>query len=104
MDKRVMQLLGLAKSARKVVCGSTLLNSMGNVNYLFIASDASEKTKERFEKKCFYYQIKYCAQFDSQTLSEAIGQSNRMCVGIADRGFAKKFILLIEGGQDGKSN
>lgn len=99
MDK-VLSLLGIASRARRIVCGQTVLESFkkNQVKYLFIASDASENTKERYLNKCKYYNVKYCDTYSTSQLSLAIGQNNRKAIGVIDVGLKKKFIEIIDGG------
>ena len=47
----ILNILGLAYKANKVILGKDCLNDFSKIKYLFIASDASTKTKERFLKK-----------------------------------------------------
>ena len=56
---RILSLLGLAQKAHKLIFGENILTDIKKCQYLFIACDASEKTKERYIKKCNYYHIPY---------------------------------------------
>lgn len=85
----VLSLLGLVYRAKKVVLGESVLESISKINFLFIASDASDKTKERYLKKCYFYKIPYSVEYNSDELSNAIGKSNCKIIGINNRGFAK---------------
>lgn len=97
MDK-ILSYVGLAKRAGKIIIGETLLKSFssGKVKFVFIAADASDKTKERFLKKCHYYSLNYNDQYTSNDLSLAIGKGNIKVVGICDEGFQK--LIEKEGG------
>ncbi len=98
MRDKVLSLLGIARRADKMVFGEAILEQFKdkNIKYVFIASDASVKTKERYLKKCRYYQVPFSLNYDAGQLDKAIGRANIKTIGITDEGFAKKFIL--EGG------
>lgn len=102
MDK-MLSLIGLASAARKVVVGETLLKSLKNVKLIFLANDASCKTKERFSKKAYFYKIPIIDTYNSQDLSFALGKFNIKAIGINDEGF--KDLIIKEGGFTfGKTN
>ena len=65
---------------------------------MFVASDASLKTRERYLKKCHYYHINYSLDFNTDELSAALGRSHIKTIGITDLGFAKAIIKELEGG------
>ena len=88
---RVLSLLGLANRAKKVLFGETVLERIREVKLMFIASDASEKTKERFRRKCEYYSIIRLEDYSSEEISNALGKRIVMIAGICDEGFAKSF-------------
>ena len=82
-----LKTLGLAYRARKTVLGEEVLNRIGKVKLLLIASDISEKSRERYEKKCYYYGIDHIDDYSSNELSEALGKNNVKVIGILDEGF-----------------
>ena len=91
----ILKLLGLAYRARKTVLGEEVLKQIKKVKVLFIASDTSEKNRERYEKKCSFYKIPHIDQFEGSQLSEAIGKRNVKVIGITDRGFAETLLKKI---------
>ena len=82
-----LKTLGLAYRAKKVVLGEEVLNKIGKVKLMFIASDISEKNRERFEKKCYYYGIDHIDDYSGEELSSALGKNNVKVIGILDEGF-----------------
>lgn len=76
--------------------GDSLIKQMNKVRFVFIASDASDKTKERYIKKCYYYKIPCNTSYMSSEISLAIGKNHIMAIGITDEGFAKSLIAEIE--------
>lgn len=100
MNKQYLNILGLANAARKIVTGETLIKKIRakKVSLVLIAENASENTKKKITDKCHYYDIPYyIMDEDSDVLGNAIGKENRVAIGIADRGFAKK-LIEIKGG------
>ncbi len=89
---KILNLLGLAYRAHKTVLGEQVLKRIGNVKLLILASDISEKSRERYLKKCHYYRIDSMEDFSSVELSQALGKENVKVIGIIDEGF-KKTIL-----------
>ena len=89
---RVLQTLGLAYRAKRVILGEDILDNISNVKLVIIASDISEKSRERFLKKCSYYEIKYIDSFSSDEISSALGKNNIKVVGIIDEGFKKSLL------------
>ena len=85
----VLSTLGLIYRARKLVLGEECLNHINDVKYMFIASDASDKTKERFIKKCDYYNIPCNNSYSYVDLSRALGKGNVKVIGITDIGFSR---------------
>lgn len=92
-------MLGLASRARKIVTGETLLTKVrsNDVYLVIIASDASDNSQKKICDKCTFYNIEYIIEGSIDDLSNAIGKSNRVAVGIMDIGFAKKIKEKIGG-------
>ena len=99
----VLNILGLAYRAKKVVLGEEVLNRISKVRIMFLASDLSEKSRERFEKKCLYYNIEHIDSYSGAELSAALGKNNIKVAGITDNGFARSIISKnqMKEGQDG---
>lgn len=85
----ILSLIGLAYRAKKIYLGKQNLDNLKDIKYMFIASDASDKTKERFIRKCNYYYIEYYLDFNCEELSKAIGKNNVKIIGIHDEAFKK---------------
>ena len=91
----ILTLLGLIYKAKKLVLGEEVLNRIKDVNLLFIASDISDKSRERFLKKCDFYHIRYIDSYSSQDLSMALGKNMVKVIGIVDKGFTKSIISKL---------
>jgi len=98
MDK-VLTLLGLAYRAKKVSFGEDVLDNLSKMHLLFIASDTSEKNRQRYLYKCEYYNLTYIDTYDSETLSRSLGKKNIKLVGINDVGFAKSLLNKLKEGK-----
>ncbi|MBQ3295717.1 MAG: 50S ribosomal protein L7ae [Erysipelotrichaceae bacterium] len=85
----ILNILGLAYRAKKVVLGEEVLNRISKVRIMFLASDLSVKSRERYEKKCFYYNIEHIDSYSGGELSSAMGRNNIKVLGITDEGFAQ---------------
>ena len=91
MDK-TLSTLGLAYRAKKLVLGEEVLNQISNVKLIIIANDISENSRERFLKKCNFYNIEYIDRFTSSEISNALGKNNVKVVGITDEGFKESLL------------
>ena len=91
MDKS-LSTIGLAYRAGKIVLGEEVLNQISKIKLLIIASDISMKSRERFLKKCNFYNIEYIDSFNCEELSKTLGKNTIKVIGITDVGF-KKAIL-----------
>ncbi len=92
MNKDLLSLIGLAYAAKKIVTGEEFVIEkirQNQVKFLFIAKDASEKSKKKLIDKATFYKVEYNLDFSSEELSKAIGKQNRMSIGILDKGFTK---------------
>lgn len=99
MKNKVKSLLGLARVAKKIICGTDAVCenlSLNKIYYLFVASDASTSTIERILKKGYFYNIPVNKSFTSDELNACMGLKNMKAFGIADKGFAKSISELLE--------
>lgn len=78
--------------ARKIVVGETLQQKIRSkeVHLVLVAGDASIKTKKMYQDKCMYYHVPMITFGTREKLSEAIGKTNNVAIGITDSGLAKK--------------
>lgn len=95
MDKKkILQLLGLAMRARKVVLGEEFVLkelSKNNDSILFLASDSGDNIKKKVEERASYYDFTCIDFFTTDELSSAIGKQNRKTILVLDKGFNRKF-------------
>ena len=99
MKQKILNLLGLATRAGKIVSGEDIvIDTMRKkkAKIVFLGSDASESTLDKFQKKCFYYNVELNTMFTSEQLSNSIGKT-RMVLAIIDLGFYKSIKKYLGG-------
>ena len=97
-NQAVIQLLGLAARARKVISGEELVIReirSGKAKLILLASDASANTSKKIQDKCTYYNVEYRVFGDRYDLGHATGKEHRVAIAISDSGFAKKMSSLL---------
>lgn len=93
-----LNLIGLAYRARKVTLGEEMIIKdiqSKRAKLVLLANDTGPKTKKKITDKCKSYQVPFMIVDDRDTLSNAIGKSQRVAVAILDSGFANKIKLLL---------
>ena len=97
-NQAILQLLGLAARARKVISGEELVvNEVrhGKAKLVLLASDASANTSKKLTDKCTYYNVELHVFGDRYDLGHATGKEARVALAITDSGFAKKISSLL---------
>ena len=98
-ESKIYGLIGLAKRAGKTVSGSFLAEETvrsGKMSLLILAEDASDGTKKKLSDKCRYYRVPVFLFGNRERLGKAVGEGDRICVGICDSGFAGAIVKLLE--------
>ena len=101
-NKKILGLIGLAARARKVCFGADSVEleiRKKKVYLVIIATDASERTKEKFQKLGEKYNIPIIIEGEIEILSKAIGKSNKAIIGIEDINLAKEIQKIKNGGE-----
>lgn len=99
MKQKILKLLGLATRAGLLVSGEDIvIDAMQKkkAKIVFLGSDASSNTLDKFQKKCFFYKVELNTMFTSEELSNSIGR-NRMVLAILDEGFHKSIKINLGG-------
>lgn len=65
-----------------------------------VANDSSERTKNKFQKLCEEYNIEMIVLENIETLSKAIGKSNKAVIGIKEENIAKQIQKINYGGEN----
>lgn len=99
--KNYLNLLGLAFRAGKCSIGEdAILRDVRSqkAKLVILSHDTGDQTKKRITDKCKYYRVPYViAEEDRETLSNAIGKSQRVAIAVLDAGFAKKIRSYFAG-------
>lgn len=98
---RIAHLLGLARRANSILCGSNLTISAIQSNkamLTLISSDASDRTKKQLSDKCLSHNVKLVhLPLTSDEISHIVGKSSPVSVlAILDKNFASGIINLAE--------
>lgn len=96
--QKALNLLGMATRARMLISGEEQVVQAIQQNRVYVVictEDCSQNTQKKIKNKCLHYGIPFIQQFDTMTLSQAIGKKRSIC-GISNQGFAKS-LLRIEG-------
>ena len=95
MDE-VLKLLGLVYRAKKMEFGEEVLNNIRDIKLIFLASDLSSSSKQRFLKKCDYYNIPHVDTYNSDELANSVGKKLVKVIGIKDEGFKKTLLSKMK--------
>ena len=102
VNKKILGLIGLAARARKVCFGADSVEEKtkkGKVKLLIIAEDASNRTKDKFIKLANEKNIPIIIKEKIETLSKAIGKSNKAIIGIEDINLSNEIQKINNGGE-----
>lgn len=98
MQTKVYGLIGIARRARKVVMGESVITAIQNKNakVVLISEEASVNTKKKISDKCQYYNITFCF-VDDILLNQSLGEFNKKVIAITDEGMSKKIVQYMKG-------
>ncbi len=98
MQTKVYGLIGIARRARKVVMGESVITAIQNKNakVVLISEEASANTKKKISDKCQYYNITFCF-VDDILLNQSLGEFNKKVIAITDEGMSKKIVQYMKG-------
>lgn len=94
MDK-VMQLLGVARRASKLVSGESLCLKeirMRRAYVVILALDAFSNVEKKVTDKCKTFQVPLVRYGKRDELGKAIGKDERVVLAITDQGLAKSLM------------
>ena len=95
---QLIQLLGLAARARKIISGEELVVREirnGNAKLVLLATDAAPNSSKKIKDKCTFYNVEYHVYGDRYDLGHATGKEARVAIAVVDNGFAKKMSSLL---------
>ena len=94
--------MGLAARARKITFGADATEEgikQKHVSLVIVATDSSERTKDKFKKLSEENDIPYIIVGEIDELSKAIGKSNKAIIGIKDLNLSKEIQKISNGGE-----
>ncbi len=89
---RILNNLGLCNRAGGLITGEEAVVDgirHGKVFYVFLANDASQNAQKMILDKSKFYNVEVCLDYTSYEISNAIGKSGRMVIGITNTNFKK---------------
>ena len=101
IDSKILGLIGLAMKAGKISFGADSVEEdikKKKVKLIIVSNEASERTKNKFQKLSDEHQIPLMIDGTIEEISHAIGKSNKAIIGIRDENFAKSIQNKYNGG------
>lgn len=101
MKEKKLNMLGLAQRAGFLISGDEFVSQavkQGQIKLIVCGSDASVKTKERYQALAEQNRVKLNIEFTQSEISQAIGKKRMVC-GLTNSGMVKTF-LSYETGED----
>ena len=102
INKKILGLIGLSARARKICFGADSVEEHAKkkkVKLILVATDSSERTKEKFKKISDEYKIPIVIMGEIEELSKAIGKSNKAILGIEDINLSNEIQKINNGGE-----
>ena len=106
--KKLLNMIGLATRARKVVSGEFSTEKSvksGRSHLVIVSEEASDNTKKMFTNMCTYYKVPIYLFGTKDELGHAMGQEFRASLSVEDVGFAKSMagLMNVNGGSVNES-
>lgn len=98
-NDKVLNLIGLAQKAGKVVSGEFMTEKAvktGEAVLVILASDASDNTKKKFGNMCEYYEVPLRIHAAKDYLGHAMGKELRASLAITDEGLAQAIMKKMD--------
>lgn len=101
LTNNILGLIGFSARARKISFGADSVEEQlkkKKVNLIILATDSSNRTKDKFQKLSEIYNIPIIIDGTIDSLSKAIGKSNKAIIGIQDKNMSIGIIKKYNGG------
>ncbi|HLR66178.1 L7Ae/L30e/S12e/Gadd45 family ribosomal protein [Virgibacillus alimentarius] len=98
MKNNYLNIVGLAYRARKCTLGEDAIVKdiqQKQAKLVLLANDIGPQTYKKITDKCHSYKVPFLIADDRETLSHAVGKSQRVAIAILDAGFAAKITTLL---------
>ena len=99
---KILNYLGIARRAGFLISGTdaVIASLEKKAKLVIVATDASDATKDKISRKCFYYKVNILQEFNTEELAIAVGQNNPKILAITDEGIANQIKKIIERGEN----
>ncbi len=101
INNKILGLIGLSAKAGKICFGSDSVENeikSRKVKLVIVAKDCSERTKQKFQRISNEAKVSIIITENIETLSKAIGKSNKAIIGIKDINLASQIQKIYDGG------
>ncbi|GAA0445156.1 L7Ae/L30e/S12e/Gadd45 family ribosomal protein [Lentibacillus halophilus] len=98
MKNNYLSIIGLAYRAGKCSLGEDIIVNdirKNRAKLVLLADDIGTRTRKKLINKCETYDVPFVFVEDRETLSNAIGKTQRVAAAILDDGFATKIQSLL---------
>lgn len=98
-NDKVLNLIGLAQRARKLVGGEFMTEKAvktGKAALVILAEDASENTKKKFRNMCEFYEVPIRLYAVKDCLGHAVGKEIRASLAVTDEGLAQAIMKKMD--------
>ncbi len=98
-NDKFFRMLGLAAKAGKLRFGEGAVRDSIRTDLAklaIVAKDASDNTKKKISDNCRFYSVPYYEYGDRYTLGNATGKGFAVVLSVADEGFAKTLIDILQ--------
>ena len=102
VNKKILGLIGLAARARKIAFGADSVEieiKSKKAKLILVAEDASNRTKEKFQKISEEFDIPIIIAGTIEEISKVIGKSNKAIVGVKEENLAREIFKINNGGE-----
>ena len=102
VNNKIFGLIGFAARARKIAFGADSVESeilKKKVKVVIMAEDASQRTKDKFNKICNENNIPIIEIGKIEELSKAIGKSNKAIIGVEEKNLSIEIQKIYNGGE-----
>lgn len=102
IENKILGLIGLCRKSGNLVFGTDSCIDMiqrKKVKLVIITQDAAERTKKNFQILCELNLVPFYIFGTKDEISKAIGQENKVVIGIKNKSFAEEIAKWINGGE-----
>lgn len=95
----VLQMLGLAQKAGRLVSGEFMTESAVKsygAYLVVIAQDVSENTRKKFRNMCEFYEVPIREYATKDELGHSLGKEFRASLAVTDEGFAQAILKKMD--------